>query len=787
MAISKVTTLPLISSQHGCFAQGRPEPSLVSLHKHWSCLTTDLHGEMQGEPLQGFFCEETQLMTDYRLWINDEPLRHRFSVQMSENLWSSVGVLPDTADRGNLREGRLPKGSLEVRILRVVDGGWTERIYLKNNGERKAKARLRVELACPIEDNEAQEEKKRDKRSSTHGVRPRLFMRGSELGLRFEKSFGKRRRTPTAVLRKLYGENAPKDGEPVVRALELILRRVPDCPPVGVRVRTGRRVTVTLTAELGAREEAGIDFCFEPIIDGARKAAPRDIHPEPLPRVTSDLPAEAPRIASGNSTFNYIMAQAVADLQSLRLPVAERKSGSAAPEGKLDAYAAGIPRYIGVFGRDTLITAWQSALVDTATLEQALARLSRLKGIERDPWRDEEKNRLLHERRLNPCSAIGKMNRSLYYGDVASTPLWVIGLSNLHAWQGDPDRVRGHLETLSSCLDWILWRLEQGKGFIYYQPALPRSKDANRNQAWKDSGDAIVDESGRIRVPPLALPEIQGYAYQALHGGACLLEALGQAGRARELVAHAEELKRRFNEAFWMQDRQFYALALGRGERQVKAIASNIGHCLGTGILREDRVEPVVRKLMSEELFSGWGIRTLSSDNPGFDPFSYHRGAVWPVEAAIIAQGMQLRGYHREATELVCAQLALASLFQHFRLPEVISGNARTPTCPTPGVYPYANPLQAWSASAMVLTLQLLLGIYPDAPHDRLHVDPHLPEWLPWLELRGLRVNRGMVDIRFWRDDRGESRWEVLRLEGRLSVDRKASEFRTITPTGQVA
>jgi glycogen debranching enzyme len=419
-----------------------------------------------------------------------------------------------------------------------------------------------------------------------------------------------------------------------------------------------------------------------------------------------------------------------------------------------------------------VVSAWQASLLAPSLLDSALNRVAAYRGVRRDDWRDEELHRLPHERRLGPASETGKTNRSLYYGDVAATPFWIIALANGFRWSGDRGFLERHREAFEDCLNWVVWRLEQGKGFIYYAPALPGSIDSNQNQGWKDSSDAIVDGQGRVCFPPLALPEIQSHAYHALNEAALIYEIFAEADRADSLRGLAAQLKERFNHEFWMPEKRFIALALDGQKRKIDAIASNAGHCLVSGILEADRYSSVIERLLSPRMFSGWGIRTLDSENPAFDPFSYHRGSVWPVENATIAYGMSRAGFKAEALQVIGAQLGIATLFQHMRLPEVFSGHQRSEEVPIPGLYPYANLLQAWSVTALSLHLQSILGIEPLASLNTLILDPLLPEWLPWVELRDLRIGQSSVHLRFSRNEEGETQIEVLENVGGLRIER---------------
>lgn len=245
---------------------------------------------------------------------------------------------------------------------------------------------------------------------------------------------------------------------------------------------------------------------------------------------------------------------------------------------------------------------------------------------------------------------------------------------------------------------------------------------------------------------------------------------MNESGRAAELEEAAASLKSRFKEHFWLNRENFVALALDAGWQPLRTIASNPGRCLDTGILDHEMIRGVTSKLMEESMFSGWGVRTLASDNPGYDPFSYHRGSVWPVDNAAIARGLSFSGMKEEANRIIQAQLELCTLFQKMRLPELVSGHPKSRQSPTPGLFPYANPIQAWSASAIPMFLEAILDIRPDAPSGLLNIHPMLPEWLPWVELHGLQIGATLLDLNFWRDEEGGTSWQVRRQNGPLRV-----------------
>ena len=773
----KVAKLPIESPLHGAFGQGRSDPDCMTLFRGWTRLTTDPRGDMESRPLEGFFYAGTQLVTHYQIRVNGHKLVRTFAIQSAANQWSSVFLVPGTMEQGNLPAGRIPEGSVELRILRSVDRGWLESIRLFNYGSDKRKLLLEIELGCPIGDVEFEEEMKEEDKARSEGILPEIEWENGFPKLHYMREFGLRKRAPTEELKRLYGERAPVDGQEVARGVDVRFRTMQDASSnVRFDVKPGKITCIAMVVTLS--RHGYVDLCtdFSPHVDGRTFEHSITGAPliEPIPKEKPELSDRTTIIRTGNSTLNMILAQAQADMESLALPTFGTQHDD---DERMGGFNAGVPRYIGIFCRDTLTTAWQSALFSPRFMESALSRVGVFRGVKWDSWRDEEPDRIPHERRLNPKAALGDSNRELYYGDVPSTPFWIVTLAATYNWTGDRDLLHKHKDTLEACCRWMERKLQEGNGFVYYAPALPDNDQLNRHHAWKDSGDAIVDGRGRVCVPPLATVEIQAYCFGAFLSAAGLALAMGKVNRAREFYDQAIQLKKRFNDVFWMPERRFFAMALDGDGRPVDAIGSNIGHCLCTGIIDEDKTADVVRGLVRPEMFSGWGIRTLSSDNPAYDPFSYHRGSVWPVENSTIAWGLAGCGYLKEAHELIGAQLGLATLFPNMRLPEVFSGHERSENYPAPGLYPQANLLQAWSVSAISLYLQILVGIRAFAPIKTLLVKPILPEWLPWVELRGLRVGKATVDLRFWRDDQGRSHWKVLSKRGFLVVLEQPTEL----------
>ena len=358
-----------------------------------------------------------------------------------------------------------------------------------------------------------------------------------------------------------------------------------------------------------------------------------------------------------------------------------------------------------------------------------------------------------------------------YYGDYSAPQDFLIMVGQYLAWTNDRDTTRALVPAARRVIDWLdRYGDRDGDGFLEYETHSARGL---KNQGWKDSNEAIVDDRGTIVENPIATSEMQAYWYAGLEQVALAFLALGEPIYALRLRRQALQLKARFHRSFWMEDRDAYALALGPGKEQVRSISSNTGHCLATGIVPRDVGRRVVRRMMGTDLFSGWGIRTLSSTHPAYNPFSYHLGSVWPVENGTIAFGFARYGCWEELWRLAEAIFASTDLFIGNRLPEALSGIPRDDRHGHPGIYPKSNEPQGWSASMIVLTIQVLLGIRPVAPLGILLVDPHLPPWLPDLRLNGLTIGGGTLDLVFWRTGRGRTQYRVDRRPGHVRVLRQ--------------
>jgi glycogen debranching enzyme len=429
---------------------------------------------------------------------------------------------------------------------------------------------------------------------------------------------------------------------------------------------------------------------------------------------------------------------------------------------------AGVPVFTGVFGRDILTAGWQGAILGPEMMRGAVEVVARTQATEDDPWRDAEPGKLVHEIRRGPLSMLGLSPRDAYYGTQTTPAMFLLCLSEYWHWTADTAFLRRHLDTALRTFDWARQHGDRDRdGFLEYER---RSPAGLKNQAWKDSNEAIRYPDGRVVENPIATVEEQAFHYLALERMAEILVAVGQPERAEPFLEQARTLRGAWDAAFWDPDAAFYAMALDRSKSPVWTIASNPGHALGVGIVPEERARRVADRLMADDLFSGWGIRTLSTDHPSYNPYGYHIGTVWPVEQATFALGFKRYGFDDLADRLVRATLAAAAASPDARPPELMAGTARA-DFDVPVTYPAANAPQAWSASATLLQLQVALGLYPFAPLGVLAVvRPRLPAELPEVTLKNLRVGRARVSLRFTRRSDGTARHEVLSRSGPLLV-----------------
>jgi glycogen debranching enzyme len=534
-----------------------------------------------------------------------------------------------------------------------------------------------------------------------------------------------------------------------------------DPRPDQARVEGGRaRLSWTLAV---ARGEIGTVLVSPTPAGGRRRPTLRSFKrtAAALERSRSRWAAACTQIRTDNELLAGVLEASERDLHALLTPVAK---------GRIPA--AGIPWYVAPFGRDSLLCAQQSLLLSPEIARETLIALAALQAEHDDPWRDAEPGKILHELRRGELARAGLIPHTPYYGTVDATPLFLILAGSYQRWSGDLETLSALRGALERALDWIDHHGDlDGDGFVEYRRRSPAGLE---NQGWKDSQDAIVHADGSPAQPPIALVEVQGYVHLAKLAAADVFEALGESDRARGLRAQAARLRKQFNDAYWMAQEGTFALALdGRG-RQVQSVTSNPGHCLYCGIVEERKAAALAERLMAPDMFSGWGVRTLSADSPAYNPMSYHNGSIWPHDNAIIAAGLKRYGHDRSAEQIATAIFDIAARARDHRLAELYCGFRRRPRSEVVP-YPVACMPQAWAASAPFLLLQALLGLEPGAPERTLAVvRPRLPEWLGRVDLRDLRIGDARVSLAFTQNN-GITSFSLLGQRGELTVTMAAA------------
>jgi glycogen debranching enzyme len=458
------------------------------------------------------------------------------------------------------------------------------------------------------------------------------------------------------------------------------------------------------------------------------------------------------KLDAPDPTVQAAWDQAARDLAGLQL------GDGAGEEGFTPA--AGFPHYVALFGRDALTAGWQTGLLNPATLRGALSLVGRWTASALEPERDAQPGRVLHQRQLGPAALLGRSPFLRYYGDHSASALFLLGVAKSYAQTGDREGFLSHRDLALRTLDWMdRYGDLDGDGLYEYRGT---AKGGLKNQGWKDSDDAILYPDGSIPRAPIVVCEVQALFFAAKAAMAGAFGAAGDHRRADELARQAEAARRRFSETMWMEDEGFVALGLDADKRQIRTLASNAGECLAYGVLDAARAGRVADRLMRPDFFTGWGIRTLSARHPAFDPLGYHIGSVWPCSTALAARGLARYGLAPAFHALARALFEATGLFDRQRLPELFGGHARDREHPHPGIYPNACSPQAWSAAAIILLVDTMIGLKPAAPFGVALVDPKLPPWLPELTIRGVSLGEGRLDLRVWRKPDGVGGWEVL-------------------------
>lgn len=651
------------------------------------CIADD-RGDVD-EPPAGLFAHDTRFLSRFVLLVN------------------GARPLLLTGKRGDPHEvsfssrnplaGALEQDELSIARRRRVSMGLEEKLVVRNLGGRRVELDIELELAADFAD---------------------IF----------------------AVKRHDFSLGAPTDAPPL-----------PGPAPADYD-REGRvlcfadaasdLVTAVTFSKPGEQTESGVSFRVvlapRAIWELELQIAP-GLDLEDAAALTASLPAEGRRVEASLNAWRRTVPKLEAGLPALQRSYDRSIDDLAALRlragGNGELIAAGLPWFMTVFGRDTIIASLQTLLLGPALARTGLRELARLQATEDNASIDAEPGKIVHELRSGK-GADAFFAR--YYGTVDATPLFLVLLSEVWRWTRDDELVRELREPALRALAWIDdWGDSDGDGFVEYERRVAHGLE---NQTWKDSHNSQLFHDGTQARGPIAAAEVQGYVYDAkLRLAELAREVWADPGLAGRLDTEAAELRRRFDEAFWCErpGGATYALALDGEKRHVNSLTSNVGHLLWSGIVPEERIEAIVRQLVAPTLWSGWGVRTMASDDGGYNPLAYHNGTVWPHDNSLIAWGLARCGRRDEALQITRSLLEAAAFFD-YQLPEVFAGFSRE-DAPHPIVYPTASKPQAWAAGTVVLLLRLVLGLEPDMTGRRLvSTASVLPDWVNTLRLEGI-------------------------------------------------
>ncbi|WP_440961414.1 glycogen debranching N-terminal domain-containing protein [Paenibacillus nitricinens] len=504
---------------------------------------------------------------------------------------------------------------------------------------------------------------------------------------------------------------------------------------------------VHFDVELKHQESVEIAFFIAPMINGNEplQHEPKEAMNK-LRASYASWNASSTSISSDMPLFNKLYHRGVQDLRVLLTDL-----------GYGQFPVAGLPWYSVPFGRDSLIAALQMLSSNPQIAKGTLLTMAAYQGQKEDEWRDEQPGKVMHEIRYGELAATNQVPFTPYYGTIDATPLFLLLTAEYYHWTGDLDFVSSLMPHLNAALNWIKEYGDYDKdSFVeYYQ----KSSKGIANQGWKDSADSVIHSNGDYAEAPIALVEVQGYVYQALTRLAPIFKSLGHEEQAEVMEKDAAQLRTRFEEDFWMNDEQFYAIALDKDKKRVDSVTSNAGHILMSGIASPERAKAVAARLVAPDLFGGYGIRTMSTAATGYNPMSYHDGSVWPHDNSLCLLGLSQSGFTEEAITVMQGLLNAADQFEYYRLPELYCGYSDQLGAPVP--YPVACSPQAWAAGTPLTFVQALLGLQPNALTRQITIKPALLNGMNDLKVEQLQIGNGTLSLRVSRVD-NEPKLEIL-------------------------
>lgn len=698
-------------------------PPRITLAEGTSLFVTALDGAVNAGEDHGFFVQDTRLLSRYRIRLG----RRRWTLVSSAPIthYSAAFYFVNPGVESVL--GPVRRGTVALTVERTLRGGIHEDIDITNYGPRPAAFPLIVDASCDFADLF---EIRRIGPMRERPVDVDVSPDAAEIHWRYAREDFRR----GFVLRAVRSDTPPQPG------------------PHGL--------TFHVTIPPRARWHTCLHLI--PMIGDQQTRAPAACHGTVLEEVEERRARwfrSVPTCTTPNREVAQTYRQAVDDLTVLSLTAAD-----AAIEHCV--VAAGLPWFATLFGRDSLIISLQSLPVTKRFAPAVLRELAELQATTRDDFRDAEPGKILHEVRYGELAHFHEIPHTPYYGTADATVLYLILLHETYRWTGDRALVEELLPTAERALRWIdRYGDLDGDGFQEY---LRRSPRGIRHQGWKDSFNGVLHADGSPVDGPVALVELQGYVYDAKRRMAAIYDLVGRPDDAGRLRGEASALRTRFLERFWWPDERTYLFGLDGRKNPIQSVVSNAGHALWSGIALPEQAGAVVRRLMTPDMFSGWGVRTLSARHPAYNPYDYQLGAVWPHDNGLIALGFRRYGHVSEMLRIVEGGFGAAGCFQSNQLPELFAGLPRRPRA-FPVQYREANVPQGWAAGSVFMLLQALLGLRGDAQHRRVLIDPVLPDWLPRLELRGLTVGAARFDLTVVRDG-DTTRSEARVHEGSLDV-----------------
>ncbi|WP_448564463.1 amylo-alpha-1,6-glucosidase [Trichothermofontia sp.] len=738
--------------------RGRRQQTTLTLKDNDIFLITDPLGNItcfdrEDEARLGLFCRDTRFLSRLELQFERQPL-----VLLSSSAQRGFALSAQCANPGT---PQIPPETVSIQRDLVLQGGVLEELTLTNYGKQP----VSFELSLTFDADFA------DLFEIRGWVRQHTGLRMRQL--RNPDSLSSTTASPSSLSEGTSPPTASSPTQAIVLAYQGVDGVFMETRIDFYRHQPDRLEGYTAIWHLSLPPHAIIvlGYRLQPFVD--RQPASSVSIPATL---TQALAAETMAIQqwqaytthfqTDDRTLQQILDRAIQDIYLLQqtFPLGEHPSEGGGQIGR--ALSAGIPWFSTLFGRDALIAAMQTLILNPDIARHTLMVLAAYQGRETNAWRDEEPGKILHELRRGEMARCGEIPHDPYYGTVDATPLWLMLYADYYAWTGDRAFLEQYWPHTEAAMAWIDRNCAATGGYLTYER---KSAGGLRNQGWKDSEDCIVNAKGELATGAIALAEVQGYVYAARMRLSQLAQVLQKPDLSERWYQAAQTLKAQFEQDFWLPEQGYFALALDGDGQPVDSITSNPAQCLGLGLFIREKAQSVAERLRAPDLFNGWGIRTLSSTSPAYNPMGYHLGSVWPHDNGLIALGLRSLGYTEQALEIAQGLLDMTAQQPYCRPPELFCGFARTTDSP-PVRYPVACSPQAWATGSIFHLIQVMVNLVPDAPNNCLQViNPTLLPGVHYLSLRNLRIGQTWLDLEFERAN-GATACRVVQKRGNLRV-----------------